>query len=239
MIKAFWPNISLEVKQKFPCFAATYEKIKATGLPNFLKARIPVDSNIKIQVWKRLLKGYHDYEVCTFLEFGWPIGFYATKPPVTTLKNHPSATQHPQHIQKYLKVELSHEALIGPFAQPPFTPWTRSSPLMTRSKKDSLERRVIVDLSYPHGEAVNDRIDTQDFFGRDISYSLPTVGDLLARIQQQGRGAYIWKADLERAYRQLRVDPLDVPLLAVTSQDNIYLDMCPLFGCRSSSAACQ
>lgn len=94
-------------------------------------------------------------------------------------------------------------------------------------------------MSFPSGEAVNDGINNLDFFGRDISYSLPTIGDLIARVQQQGRGAYIWKNDLERAYRQLRIDPVDTPLLAIKFNNQVYLDLCPPFGCRSSSAACQ
>lgn len=110
---------------------------------------------------------------------------------------------------------------------------------MTRPKKDSCDRRVIIDLSYPHGEAVNDGINTLNFFGKDISYTLPTIGDLIALIQHHGRGAALWKADLVRAYRQFRIDPLDTPLLAIKFQNQYYLDMCPSFGCRTSSAACQ
>lgn len=129
--------------------------------------------------------------------------------------------------------------MVGPFNSPPFTPWTRCSPLMTRPKKDSQDRRVIIDLSFPHGEAVNDGINTVDFFGKDISYSLPTISDLIAIIQQHGRGAYLWKADLARTYRQFRIDPLDTPLLGITFQGSTYLDLCPSFDCRTSSAACQ
>lgn len=49
----------------------------------------------------------------------------------------------------------------------------------------------------------------------------------------------MWKADLGRAYRQLRADPLDAPLLGMKVGNNIYIDLCPPFGCRSSAAICQ
>lgn len=49
----------------------------------------------------------------------------------------------------------------------------------------------------------------------------------------------MWKADLTRAYRQLRADPLDAPLLGLKVKDEIYIDLCPPFGCRSSVAICQ
>lgn len=110
---------------------------------------------------------------------------------------------------------------------------------MTRPKKDSSDRRVIIDLSYPHGEAVNDGINTVNFFGHDISYTLPTIGDLVALIQKHGKGSFLWKADLARAYRQFRIDPLDTPLLGIEFDGGVYLDLCPSFGCRTSSAACQ
>lgn len=44
---------------------------------------------------------------------------------------------------------------------------------------------------------------------------------------------------MARAYRQLRVDPLDSPLLGLKVDGKFYIDACPPFGCCSSSAACQ
>ena len=49
----------------------------------------------------------------------------------------------------------------------------------------------------------------------------------------------MWKSDLERAYRQLRVDPLDYPLLAISHKGATCIDICPSFGCRTSSSAQQ
>lgn len=110
---------------------------------------------------------------------------------------------------------------------------------MTRPKKDSDQRRIIIDLSYPSGKAVNDGIDTGNHFGTNITYSLPSISDLVERVKQQGQGCYLWKADLTRAYRQWRVDPLDTPFLGMKVKDGFYLDLCPPFGCRSSAAICQ
>lgn len=121
----------------------------------------------------------------------------------------------------------------------PFTPWCRVSPLMTRPKKESQERRIIMDLSFPHGCSPNDGIDIYDHFGKDISYSLPSISDLITKLQLQGPGSWIWKADLSRAYRQIRIDPLDTPLLGFRVEDLFYIDLCPSFGCKSSSAASQ
>lgn len=239
IILAIWPHTTREARAKFPVFCKLYEQIRQHNLPNFLGARIPLTTQLNLQAWRTNLVDYHDKNICVFLEFGWPVGYHSTSPPTSCSRNHPSATLHPTHIKKFIDTELSHGAMVGPFTSSPFTPWTRCSPIMTRPKKDSSDRRVIIDLSYPHGEAVNDGIKTEDYFGSDISYSLPTIGDLVTLIQHHGKGAYLWKADLARAYRQLRIDPLDTPLLGITFNDAVYLDLCPSFGCRTSSAACQ
>lgn len=98
---------------------------------------------------------------------------------------------------------------------------------------------MILDLSYPKGRSVNDGIAVDNHFGQDIPYTLPTINDFAQRLLTQGRDAFMWKADLSRAYRQLRADPLDAPLLGMKIKDEIYLDLCPPFGCRSSAAICQ
>lgn len=239
MISTKWPRISDEAKKVMPHFAELYERVKAYNLPNFLGAKVPIESGLKVERWVLSLQDYHDNEICHFLAYGWPLGFLADDIPQTVSKNHPSAIDFPDHIHEFLSTELKFKAIEGPIATSPFEPWSRLSPLMTRPKKGTEQRRVIVDLSYPEGAAVNTGINTAEYLGRDITYTLPTIGDLIAKLQLEGEGAFIWKADLARAYRQLRADPVDAPLLCIQFQDSIYIDRCPPFGCCSSSAACQ
>lgn len=238
MVTSAWPVITHEARRAVPQFAQLYDAVKSHQVPNFVHW-IPVSSGLNVQNWVTLLSQYHDNEICHFLQFGWPLGFYSDIIPTSVNKNHPSALAHPEHIQEFIKTEVTFGALVGPINCSPFTPWFRLSPLMTRPKKGSTQRRVIVDLSYPEGIAVNSGINIQDYLGRDISYTLPTVTDLISKLQVEGKGAVVWKADLARAYRQLRADPLDAPLLGIKHDHSIYIDRCPPFGCRSSSAACQ
>lgn len=177
--------------------------------------------------------------MCDFLLYGWPLGYHADALPQTVEDNHPSAKAHAAHVDKFIAVEKTYNAIVGPFHEAPFTPWTRVSPIMTRPKRDSTEHRIIIDLSYPSGRAVNDGIDTTNHFGNNITYSLPSISDLVERVKLQGQGCFLWKADLTRAYRQWRVDPLDTPFLGMKVRDEYYLDLCPPFGCRSSAAICQ
>lgn len=239
MIRDVWPEINPAVTHKFPVFASNYTAIKDYALPNFLGAQITVDSDLNLGAWQENLKGFHDAEIYYYLKYGWPVGYNRMEPPKVVEKNHPSATQHSQHVKDFIQTEISFRAMVGPFEDPPFLPWTRISPMMTRPKKESELRRIIVDLSYPEGESVNAGIDISNVLGRDTSYSLPNIMDLVTRLQAQGRGSVIWKADLARAYRQLRIDPIDMPLFGVKFDSEVYIDCCPPFGCRSSSTACQ
>lgn len=239
IIDEFWPSLSPATIKCHPEFSSVYHRVKSFSLPNFLGAKIQVSSALKVGNWIRALTDYHDNELCHFLAFGWPVGYALSKIPTSVQNNHPSALAFPDHVKAYIETECNFDALAGPFNELPFTPWTRILPLMSRPKKDSHQRRIIVDLSYQEGAAVNTGIDTTSYLGQDISYTLPSISDLIAKLQIEGKGAYIWKADLARAYRQLRADPLDAPLLGIQFAGRVYIDRCPPFGCRSSSAACQ
>lgn len=233
-----WPNPSPQAWETFPDFCELYTYIKSFNLPNFLGAKITLKSDLNLEQWEKMLYTYHDRELCHFLRHGWPIGYHKPDPPISADENHHTAKAFPSHVH-FIEVELGHKAIIGPFPSKPFSPWTRESPLMTRPKKDSDKRRVIVDLSFPEGSAVNDGINIESIYGTNTTYSLPSVWDLIVQIQASRSTAWLWKADLSRAYRQLRVDPIDTPLLGVKFEDKIYIDLCPPFGCRSSSSACQ
>lgn len=234
-----WPHVTTTAKAEAPYFSSIYEAILATAQPNHLVAKIQVTSGLNLDAWDEVLSDYHDSDICKYLRYGWPLGYHKSSPPVSTSKNHPSAEQHLSHVKNFIATELSHDAILGPFSEPLFAPWFRCSPIMTRPKKGTPERRVIVDLSFPEGQGVNDGIDNSDYFGANITYTLPSLGDLITRLQEVGPGALVWKADLARAYRQLRVDPVDAPLLGIKVEGKYYVDLCPPFGCKTSSAACQ
>lgn len=238
-IQSLWPEPTQSARKLFPDFCDVYSKIKDTLKPNCFGAKIPLQSDLVIPAWRKELADYHDEMLCDFLEFGWPLGYHSDVAPQTTDKNHPSGEAFRPHISQFIEKELNHKAVLGPFHHDPFEPWVRYSPIMTRPKKDSDQRRVILDLSYPKGRAVNDGIAVENHFGQDISYTLPTIEDFAQRLISQGPSAFMWKADLSRAYRQLRADPLDAPLLGLRVGRDIYIDLCPPFGCRSSAAICQ
>ena len=238
IVNELWPAID-------PLFVGTnyhldiYELVRATGVPNYLGARIRIPSNINCDAWDHLLHGYHDAEISEYLRFGWPGGYTAPTPPTTSDRNHPSAVSFPAHVQRFIDKEVGLGAMLGPFTAPPFFPWSQVSPLMTVEKKDSQDRRVIIDLSFPIGAGVNAGIPKNFFQGEPKQYSLPSITDLADLIIAAGPRCCLWKADLERAYRQLRCDPLDYPLLCISHDGAYFTDICPSFGCRGSSMSQQ
>lgn len=135
MVSTTWPSIAEEARSVDPDFARLYDAVKKLNVPNFAGARIPVSSGLNIPTWVALLQQYHDAELCHFLQFGWPLGYYSQKVPESVTTNHPSALAYSQHIDEFIHTELTFSALTGPFDVVPFTPWCRISPLMTRPKK--------------------------------------------------------------------------------------------------------
>ena len=78
-------------------------------------------------------------------------------------------------------------ALYGPFEKKTFIPWMAVSPLMTRQKPDSEDRRVIVDLSYPDS-GINAHIHPHVFNRRKAVHALPTVDHAVLAIAEMCPG---------------------------------------------------
>lgn len=239
VVSGKWPDITLTAKVKAPVHGAIYKVVKEHSVPNYLGARVRIPSGLKIEKWREYLEDYEDRQICDFLAYGWPINYTREKIPKTTNVNHKSALDHKEHIEAFITKECALGAMIGPFSEPPFQPWCQISPLLTRPKKESNKRRVIIDLSFPEGEGVNAGIIKNTYEGEVLTYTLPTVLNMCQGIAKAGRGALLWKCDLERAYRQLRIDPLAYPLLGIRHDGQYYIDICPSFGCRVSGGSQQ
>ena len=66
----------------------------------------------------------------------------------------------------------------------------------------------------------NDRLDCLH-----ITLAYPTINNLVTQISKIGLHALLYKVDLRRAYRNLRVDPLDYPVLGLKWEGNTYVDV--------------
>ena len=105
---------------------------------------------------------------------------------------------------------------------------------MTRNKPNSDRRRVIIDLSWPHGASVNSGIDKDTYLDSAFTLTFPTVDHITSELKRLGRGALLYKIDVSRAFRHVRIDPGDYDLLGLHCRD-AYVDTCLPFGTRHGS----
>ena len=77
---------------QFEQYLHIYDVVRATALPNYIEARIPLPSGLNIPVWRTLLADFPDSSLVDHLEYGWPLDYTSPSIPVPTLNNHsPSA----------------------------------------------------------------------------------------------------------------------------------------------------
>ena len=220
-------------------FVEAHRVVISTGQPNYMTARVSVPSRLHIPSWRLFLHDYHDNIICDFLEFGWPIGYVRDTLPSFTFRTHRGALAYPDSVSQYLTSELKLGRVAGPFRSVPFTDGFVISPLNTVEKRDSSERRVIVDLSWPCGSSVNDGILRDSFLGVPIDLHYPTIDRIVEAIVASGQGCLLYKRDLKKAYRQFPVDPRDYHLLGYLWQNDFYFDAVLTMGLRSAAMACQ
>ena len=223
-------------------------KVKNSGVPNYMGCKIPVNTKMNISYMRSLLADYKDNKICDLLEFGFPIGFQGDRSKILSsldkkdlwkCKNHKGAKQFPKEMIDYLQKESENDAIIGPFKENPFTEGIKVSPLNSLPKKDTCERRVILDLSFPVGSAVNTFISKDEYLGEPIDLIYPKVDDFIELIRFKGRGCLLYKKDLRRAFRQIYICPGDINLVSFVYKKHICCDSVLSQGCRSAALCCQ
>ena len=212
-----------------------HKKIKNSGEYNYLQSQFTVDSQLKPEVWDKLLQGYWDRQLPLLIRFGFSLDFDQRTSLVSHLDNHSSAKAYPDNINAYLQEEITHKAILGPYTQPRLAGLHRS-PFMTRDKLDSPHRRVIIDLSFPHGNSVNSGIARDTYLDTPFILKLPTIDNITNEIKSLGRGCKLYKAYISRAFRHVKLDPRDYDLLGL-HHNNWFLDTCLPFGYRHGSTA--
>ena len=143
----------------------------------------------------------------------------------TVVRNHLGARAFKEEIAQILDNEIKRGAVIGPFKDPPFPGATFLSPLNSIPKKDSQEHRLILDLSFPEGNSINDGIEKDWYLGECDKLVLPLVDRLVERIMALGRGCKMWKVDLIKAYRQIYLCPGCVNKVTYKFNGKFFIDI--------------
>ena len=230
----------LEVKQDIYGLVDLFEHIYASGYPNYACCRIPLqNSNLNIARWREMLRDYEDRIICDFLEFGFPLDLNKSqKLSYNERRNHKGARDYPAFINKYLDRECGAKRIAGPFLENPLSVRLVVSPMNSVPKSSVDERRVIVDLSWPKGNAVNDGISKDMYLGEVIELHYASVEQVCRMVLEVGLGCHIYKRDLRHAYRQIPVDPSDYQYLGYYWENNLYFDTALAMGQRNAAMAC-
>ena len=79
--------------------------VRATGVPNYMQARIPVSSQLNVNAWKNALGGYWDQQLLQLIEFGFPLDFNRNYALRCKQGNPSSATEYPSDVDAYIEEE--------------------------------------------------------------------------------------------------------------------------------------
>ena len=130
--------------------------------------------------------------------------------------------EFPSDVNAYIEEEKKYNALLGPFDKHPISSG-HCSPFMTRAKPNSDHRHVIINLSWSIGASVNAGIDKTSYLGSTFSLTFPMVDDITRQLKSIGCGALLYKGDVSRAFRHIKIDPGDYDLLGLEWQ-GVYVD---------------
>ena len=89
--------------------------------------------------------------------------------------------------------------------------------LMTSNKPNFDNRLVIIDLSLPYGNTVIAGI------GSEFALTFPTVDHITNKLKCFGPGSHLFKIDINRVFRYIRIDPSDLLGLC---WDKMYNNTC-------------
>ena len=194
-------------------------------------------SKLNYEKWAQYLTTYWDWQLPLLIKYGFPLDFDRTSDTNCEKINHKSATEYPEHVTAYLQEELNNKAILGPFKNPPIEN-LHVSPLMTRDKTSSANRRVIIDLSWPLEHSVNSGVGGDCYLGTESVLTYPSIDNITNKVLKLGKGCKIFKIDISRVFRHVPIDPGDLDLLGLYWED-YFLDQSLPFGFKHGSSIFQ
>ena len=165
-----------------------------------------------------------DHPDKVFVQYGIKLGFRIGCTRGSQLKpakrNMTSAKEHSDIVSSYLAEECKQGRVLGSFP-----PGELKSIHINRFGAIPKHHqpncwRLIVDLSYPDGASVNDRVSKEL-----CSLQYIKIDHVAEAAIQHGRGAELGKIDIKNAYRVVPVHPSDCPLLGMRLEGKEYVNL--------------
>ena len=193
---------------------------------------------LQVEAWAEPLSSHPDRAFVKYLLdgicHGFHIGYNNDDPSRmrrSAKRNMLSANQNPQVVSHYFKREREAGRVVGPTPSEEIARvgvHINHFGVIPKSGQPGMWR-LIVDLSHPSGESINDGVDPAL-----CSLSYPSVDEAARIIADLGRGTILAKLDIESAYRNMPVHPEDRPLLGMEWEGQVFADAALPFGLRSA-----
>ena len=184
-----------------------------------------------LPAWVQALADHPDKQFAEYILRGISCGFHIGVDRARAIRprregNLPSVRMHPGLIAEHVRTEQEAGRLLGPVPEP-LAGLCQTSPIGLIPKPHQPGKwRLIVDLSSPSEESVNDAIP------RELCHlQYASVLDAAALVRHLGKGTILAKIDLHQAYRIIPVHPDE---LGVRWQGQTYIDTALPFGLRSA-----
>ena len=84
-------------------------------------------------------------------------------------------------------------------------------------------------------KSVNAGVNKDIYLGTPYQLTLPTIDVITNQVKKVGRGCYLYKVHISRAFCHVKLDPIDYDLLGLP-HGCFYVDTCLPFGFRHGSA---
>ena len=101
---------------------------------------------------------------------------------------------------------------------------------MVHEKPGAPHCRVIIDLRFTDGHSVNAGVDSDSYMGSKFMLTLPAIDTITNKVTKLGKCILIYKADISRTFRHVRMDPADYKYLDFALPKFLYCDSCLPFG---------
>ena len=231
----FWPYWTLDGHDDL---AYTYSVVREHGLPNTLGERLEIHSELNVQKWEEMLPEKEFKEIIDGLKFGYSLGYIGPISFHNYNRNHKSAEDYPEHVNKYIEKEIQQGTLLGPFEKIPFE-FSHTSPLMSREKSSSDKRRIISDLKFPPEASINAYIPKNTLYGKTRVHQLPKSDDVVAALDLEYKEYYLYTLDIANAYKNFIICPNEWPLLTFKWGGQYFIENRLPFGSKNSSLIMQ
>ena len=203
------------------------------SLPTPIHA-LPVSTPLRADAWQQALLTHPDREwashLVTGIQHGFRIGLLAHPNCQSIVGNSPSAAAHCEVVSSFLASQVKAGYMIGPLPAHVCSNVVTSC-MAVVPKSTSGKFRVIVDLSAPAHNSVNDNIH------RDLTHvAYSSINDAALLMHHLGKHSLMAKIDIQDAYRLIPIHPMDRSFLGLTWQGGVYVDCQLPFGLASAPA---